>query len=178
MPHHGTRPLGICVQSDVALLIPHSPEPDAPLPSIGQRVTREDLATLPARIPQGPSTGLIPSHALDVRYKGLWHGFLASSDPSTIPEREGFHPGTTPAFPKPLLIHPDVHYLRRNALHFPYFRHEDQHYLLCLPYRKQTHIPFLIGIDGLIVPYVYVSAESPVKTTFPGDAGRFCDLRR
>ncbi|GEM_PF-3263034 len=183
---HLSPPLGISILKKATLLIPHpSAKPArehdgdlraAPPHALGYRVTREDLGNLPTRVPHGPKNGLIPPHALEVRYQSLWHGLLASPGRPGIPDSEGFHPGTTPAFPRQLMIHPAVHYLRRDVLYFPYLRCGSFDYLLCLPYRGRAHTPFLIGIDGLIVPYVYVSEESPVTPMFPGDAARCCGV--
>ena len=173
-------PLGIAILPNSTLLIPKPsspPSPDASPSALGHQLTRDDMAQLPSRLPHVPENGLIPSHDLDVRYKGLWHGMLASPS-RPLPDAEGFHPGTTPAFPKQLLIHPDIRYLRRDVLYFPYLRREDDDYLLCIAVRQRTHTPFLIGIDGLIVPFVYVSAENPDHPTFPGDPARCCGLRR
>jgi hypothetical protein len=178
------RPLGISILSNATLHIPGAPRASsrkreaASEGSLGQSVTRQDLDDLPARLPLDASNALIPSHDLDVRYKGLWHGILASPDGPSIPDTEGFHPGTTPAFPKALLIHPDIRYLRRDVLYFPYLRHGDEDFLLCLLHCGRRHTPFLIGIDGLIVPYVYVSEENSTQPTFPGDPARCCGLRR
>ncbi len=180
---HLSPPLGISILSNAALHIPRPSdrpqrETRSKLPSsLGHCVTREDIHNLPATLPYGPDSGLIASHDLEVRYKGLWHGMLASPD-QPLPDTEGFHPGTTPALPKPLLIHPDIRYLRRDVLYAPYLRRGDEEYLLCLSFQKRTHTPFLIGIDGLFVPFVYVSEENSHQPTFPGDPARCCGLRK
>lgn len=182
---HLSPPLGISILSNATLHIPRpgdrpqaQTQSPAPLkPALGQNVTRQDVSDLPATLPHGPDSGLIASHDLEVRYKGLWHGMLASPD-RPLPDAEGFHAGTTPTFPKQLLIHPDIRYLRRDVLYFPYLRRGDEDYLLCLPFHGRTHTPFLIGIDGLFVPFVYVSAENSDQPTFPGDPARCCGLRR
>ena len=173
-------PLGIAILSNAALFIPRPsspPSPNSPRASLGRELTRDDMKQLPPRLPHVPDNGLIPSHDLDVRYTVLWHGMLASPS-RPLPDAEGFHPGTTPAFPKQLLIHPDIRYLRRDVLYFPYLRRGSDDYLLRLAVRQRTHTPFLIGIDGLIVPFVYVSAENPGQPSFPGDPARCCGLRR
>lgn len=179
-----SAPLGISILPNATLLIPRPhgiPSAHAsdapPSPPLGQSITKEDLCNLPFSLPHAPNNGLIPAHDLDVRYKGLWHGMLASAD-RPIPDHEGFHPGTTPAFPKALLIHPQVRYLRRDALYFPYLQHGDQDYLLCLNHQQRIHTPFLIGIDGLIVPFVHVSERNATQPTFPGDPARCCELER
>jgi hypothetical protein len=175
MPAQLSLPLGISVFEQATLLIPlpterasASPKAKTPVSSPAQRVTRRDLSDLPASLPHDPNGPLISSHALDVRYRSLWHGMLASPGRSEIPEHEGFHPGMTPALPPPVLIHPDVAYLRRDALYFPYLRRGARNYLLSLPYHEVMHTPFLIGLGGLIVPFVYVSRRGPVDATSVG----------
>ena len=179
-----SSPLGISILPNATLFIPrplgvqpNPPSDAASTPMLGQQVTQQDVSNLPVKIPYDPQNGLIPAHDLDVRYKGLWHGMLASAE-RPIPDHEGFHPGTTPTFPKALLIHPEVRYLRRDALYFPYLRRGDEDYLLCLAFHQRIHTPFLIGIDGLIVPFVHVSALNADQPTFPGDPARCCGLRR
>jgi len=173
-----TLPLGISILSNATLYIPRpASSSDVPATSLGHRVTPQDVSDLPARLPRASENGLIPSHDLNVRYTGLWHGMLASAN-QPVPDIEGFHPGSSPAFPRQLLIHPAVRYLRRDVLYFPYLRHGEDEVLLCLPVRQRTHTPFLIGIDGLFVPLVYVSAENAVQATFPGDPVRSCGLRK
>ena len=175
-----TLPLGISILSNATLLIPRpapSTSSDAAPASLGQHITRQDVSNLPPRIPRAPDNGLIPSHDLEIRYTGLWHGMLASMN-RPVPDVEGFHPGSTPAFPKQLLIHPEVRYLRRDVLYFPYLRRGEEEILLCLPVQRRKHTPFLIGIDGLFVPFVYVSDENSDQETFPGDPARSCGLRK
>lgn len=176
--------LGILNRAN-ALLIPRpagarsAPAPAsaaAPPREFGRPITRQDFQSLPVRLGADEASELIPAHALDIRYPDLWHGMLAAPEGARIPDQEGFHPGTSPAIPRAILAHPEIRYLRRDVLYVPYLRESQEDFLLCLPYRGRKHLPFLVGIDGLVLPYVYVCEPSAPLPIFPGDPARSCGL--
>jgi hypothetical protein len=142
------------------------------------RWNAKDFASLPGRISAAGGAAaepLIPAPLLSTRFPGalttgfpgVWPGaWMGGAGYCAAPY--GFAFGTPGIFPKTLFINPDVYYLRRNALYFPYSRLGGYFYPVSIPYGARFFTPLLAYGFGGLSPYTFTSATCPVGAPFPG----------
>lgn len=141
------------------------------------RWTVQDFKTLPQKIEAagGQAQDLISSRTLSSMYPGAfnmafpgaWPGSWAGG-PGYCPSPYGVAFGTPAILPKTLFIHPDVYYLRRHSLYFPYSRLGGYFYPISVPYGAQFYTPILAYGFGSLSPYTFSSATCPLGQPFPG----------
>lgn len=145
--------------------------------TLGQRWSSSDFKSLPGRIEAAGAeqAGLIPGQALRtaypntfaLRYPGSWWGsWSGAMNYCPAPYSVAFG---TPAFlPKTLFLHPDVYYLKRQQLYFPYSRLGGYFYPISVPYQARFFTPVLAYGFGSLSTYTFSTPTCPVEQPFPG----------
>lgn len=136
------------------------------------RWSAKDFASLPGRIDAagGEAADLVPGPALDGMFPGGFGGGWpgAWGGAGFCPPPYGLAFGTPGIFPKTLFISPEVYYLRRNALYFPYSRLGGYFYPISVPYGARFYTPLLAYGFGGLAPYTFTSDICPLPQPFPG----------
>jgi len=122
----------------------------------------------PGPVGPGVGPGMLPGVTpFALNFPGVWPGPWAGG-PGFCPAPFGFAFGTPGIFPKTLFIHPDVYYLRRNALYFPYSRLGGYFYPISVPFGARFYTPLLAYGFGGFSPYTFTSSICPLPAPFPG----------